>query len=76
MAGCHLAFWQAGLSSIVVMTFHEEAAMHHAACSDRRQRQPETVVGAWANTSLSVASFQPVYYAAYWFSQGVPLADA
>ncbi|WP_422102793.1 hypothetical protein [Vreelandella sp.] len=36
------------------------------------EAKPETVARAWA----SAGATQHMYFAAYWFSHGVPLADA
>ncbi|MDK9688042.1 hypothetical protein Q9247_06955 [Halomonas meridiana] len=46
--------------------------MSHATLLSSVTAKPETVACAWA----SVGTTQFGYYAAYWFSHGVPLADA
>jgi len=46
--------------------------MLHGTLSSSVTAKPETVAYAWA--SVGVTQFG--YYAAYWFSHGVPLADA
>ncbi|WP_283245164.1 hypothetical protein [Vreelandella venusta] len=42
--------------------------MHTAQCTCHTQAMPVSAASAWA----CVAAF---FYAAYWFSHGVPLAD-
>ena len=46
--------------------------MSHGTPSSSVTAKPVTVARAWA----SVGTTQFGYYAAYWFSHGVPLADA
>jgi hypothetical protein len=46
--------------------------MPHGKPLQHTHTKPETVVEAWAKVGTSY-SFN---YAAYWFSHGVPLADA